>query len=57
MKTEAEVTVFVESELRYFDTSVQQVAEALACPENTVKTLLFRARARLKEMLPAGFGD
>jgi RNA polymerase sigma-70 factor (ECF subfamily) len=37
--------------------SVQQVAEALACPENTVKTLLFRGRARLKEMLPEGFAD
>ena len=36
--------------------SVQQVAEALACPENTVKTLLF-CRARLKMMLPAGFGE
>jgi RNA polymerase sigma-70 factor, ECF subfamily len=34
------------------DWSVQQVAEAMGCPENTVKTLLFRARNRLKAMLP-----
>ena len=35
--------------------NVQQVAEAMACPENTVKTLLFRARRRLKQLLPGGF--
>jgi RNA polymerase sigma-70 factor (ECF subfamily) len=39
------------------DWSVQQVAEAMGCPENTVKTLLFRARGRLKGMLPAGIGE
>ena len=39
------------------DWSVQQVAEAMECPENTVKTLLFRARNRLKGMLPAEMGE
>ncbi len=35
----------------YQDMSVQEIAEALDCPVNTVKTRMFYGRARLKEML------
>jgi RNA polymerase sigma-70 factor, ECF subfamily len=43
--------------LFYFqDRSVEQVAEALAMPENTVKTHLSRARAEMRQGWPAG-GD
>ena len=31
--------------------SVEEIADALQCPAGTVKTLLFRARKRLKEIL------
>lgn len=37
----------------YQDMSVQEIAEALDCPVNTVKTRMFYGRARLKEMLAA----
>ena len=43
--------------LFYFqDRSVEQVAEALAMPENTVKTHLSRARAEMRQGWPSG-GD
>lgn len=32
---------------------VEQIAEVLRCPVGTVKTLLYRARMRLRTMLPA----
>ena len=35
----------------YEEHSVEEVALMLGCPEGTVKTALFRARARLTEML------
>lgn len=34
--------------------SVEEIARVLQCPPGTVKTLLFRARARLKELLGRG---
>lgn len=39
-------------ELTYYQGfSIQQIAEALGCPESTVKTRAFYARQRLKEMM------
>jgi RNA polymerase sigma-70 factor (ECF subfamily) len=40
-------------ELTYlFGYSYEEIAEIVKCPENTVKTRMFHARARLKELLP-----
>lgn len=40
-------------ELTYFhEFSYQEIAEILACPENTVKTRMFHARRRLRDLLP-----
>ena len=35
----------------YFGHSYEEIAEIVQCPENTVKTRMFHARARLKEVL------
>lgn len=40
-------------ELTYFvGLSYQEIAEVMACPVNTVKTRMFHARRRLREVLP-----
>lgn len=36
----------------YFGHSYDEIAEIVGCPTNTVKTRMFHARARLKELLP-----
>ena len=36
----------------FFDYSYDEIAEIVGCPANTVKTRMFHARARLKELLP-----
>jgi RNA polymerase sigma-70 factor (ECF subfamily) len=41
-------------ELTYFhDFSYREIAEIVGCPVNTVKTRMFHARRRLRELLPA----
>lgn len=41
-------------ELTYqFGYSYEEIAEIVGCPPNTVKTRMFHARARLRELLPA----
>lgn len=41
-------------ELTYFhEFSYQEIAEVLDCPVNTVKTRMFHARRRLRDLLPA----
>ena len=40
-------------ELTYYQGfSYQEIAEIMSCPVNTVKTRMFHARRRLKELLP-----
>jgi RNA polymerase sigma-70 factor (ECF subfamily) len=40
-------------ELTYFyGCSYQEIAEIVGCPVNTVKTRMFHARRRLRELLP-----
>jgi RNA polymerase sigma factor (sigma-70 family) len=40
-------------ELAFFEgLSYREVAEVVGCPENTVKTRMFHARRRLRELLP-----
>jgi len=40
-------------ELTYFyGRSYQEISEIVGCPVNTVKTRMFHARRRLKELLP-----
>lgn len=36
----------------YFGYSYEEIAEIVECPENTVKTRMFHARERLREILP-----
>ena len=36
----------------YFGFSYKEIAEIVGCPQNTVKTRMFHARAKLKELLP-----
>jgi RNA polymerase sigma factor (sigma-70 family) len=36
----------------YYGLAYQEIAEILSCPVNTVKTRMFHARRRLKELLP-----
>lgn len=36
----------------FFEYSYDEIAEIVGCPTNTVKTRMFHARARLKELLP-----
>jgi RNA polymerase sigma-70 factor (ECF subfamily) len=36
----------------YFGYSCAEIAEIVECPTNTVKTRMFHARARLKQLLP-----
>jgi RNA polymerase sigma-70 factor (ECF subfamily) len=36
----------------YFGYSYEEIAEIVGCPTNTVKTRMFHARARLRELLP-----
>lgn len=36
----------------YYELSYQEIAEIVGCPVNTVKTRMFHARRRLKELLP-----
>jgi RNA polymerase sigma factor (sigma-70 family) len=36
----------------YYGLPYQEIAEIMGCPVNTVKTRMFHARRRLKEMLP-----
>lgn len=36
----------------YYGMAYQEIAEIVGCPVNTVKTRMFHARRRLKEMLP-----
>jgi RNA polymerase sigma-70 factor (ECF subfamily) len=36
----------------YYGFSYEEIAEIVQCPENTVKTRMFHARTRLKEILP-----
>lgn len=36
----------------YFGYSYDEIAEIVGCPPNTVKTRMFHARARLRELLP-----
>ena len=41
-------------EMSYFlGKSIQEIAEVSKCPENTVKTRLFHARRKLRELIPA----
>ena len=37
----------------YYGLSYQEIAEVMGCPVNTVKTRMFHARRRLREILPA----
>ena len=37
----------------YFELSYQEIAEIVGCPVNTVKTRMFHARRRLRQLLPA----
>jgi DNA-directed RNA polymerase specialized sigma24 family protein len=37
----------------YYGLSYQEIAETVGCPVNTVKTRMFHARRRLRELLPA----
>lgn len=37
----------------YYGLSYQEIAEIMGCPVNTVKTRMFHARRRLREILPA----
>jgi RNA polymerase sigma-70 factor (ECF subfamily) len=37
----------------YYGLAYQEIAEIVGCPVNTVKTRMFHARRRLKELLPA----
>jgi RNA polymerase sigma factor (sigma-70 family) len=37
----------------YYGLPYQEIAEIMGCPVNTVKTRMFHARRRLKELLPA----
>jgi RNA polymerase sigma factor (sigma-70 family) len=42
----------------YYELSYGEIAEIVGCPVNTVKTRMFHARRRLKELLPAlGLGS
>jgi RNA polymerase sigma factor (sigma-70 family) len=42
----------------YYELSYGEIAEIVGCPVNTVKTRMFHARRRLKELLPAlGIGS
>jgi RNA polymerase sigma factor (sigma-70 family) len=36
----------------YYELSYQEISEIVGCPVNTVKTRMFHARRRLKELLP-----
>jgi RNA polymerase sigma factor (sigma-70 family) len=36
----------------YFGCSYEEIAKILSCPENTVKTRMFHARAKLRALLP-----
>jgi RNA polymerase sigma-70 factor (ECF subfamily) len=36
----------------YYGLAYQEIAEIMGCPVNTVKTRMFHARRRLKELLP-----
>ena len=36
----------------YYERSYQEIAEIVGCPVNTVKTRMFHARRRLRELLP-----
>lgn len=36
----------------FFDYSYEEIARIVGCPENTVKTRMFHARKKLKEILP-----
>ena len=39
-------------ELTYYqELSIKEIAEIVDCPENTVKTRMFHARKRLREMM------